>query len=86
MKASAQASFSYGTFQASASVSYEKNEKSSGSNQSSKMSNSLIWEAEGGDTILCNEWVGPATVSLRMQVDVVLTDSFLKPSELVSHC
>ncbi|KAJ5995849.1 hypothetical protein N7481_002826 [Penicillium waksmanii] len=55
MKASAQASFSYGTFQASASVSYEENGKSSGSNQSSRMSNSLTWEAQGGDTILCND-------------------------------
>ncbi|KAJ6095002.1 hypothetical protein N7467_002515 [Penicillium canescens] len=55
MKASAQASFSYGSFQASASVSYERNEKSSSSDQSSKMSNSLTWEAQGGDTILCNE-------------------------------
>ncbi|CAI7669546.1 unnamed protein product [Penicillium pancosmium] len=55
MKASAAASFSYGTFQASASVSYEENGTSSGSNQSSKMSNSLTWEAQGGDTILCND-------------------------------
>ncbi|RVD81182.1 uncharacterized protein DFL_009056 [Arthrobotrys flagrans] len=54
MKYSAAASFSYGSFSASASYSKEENSASSTSKQSSQMSSQLSWEAQGGDTILCN--------------------------------
>ncbi|KAK6526456.1 hypothetical protein TWF694_005042 [Orbilia ellipsospora] len=54
MKVAASASFSWGAFSASASYSRETNDASSKSNTSSQMSSSLSWEAQGGDTILCN--------------------------------
>ncbi|KAF3186506.1 hypothetical protein TWF788_003364 [Orbilia oligospora] len=54
MKWSAAASFSYGSFSASGSYSKEKNSVGTTENKSSSMSSQLSWEAQGGDTILCN--------------------------------
>ncbi|KAK6535943.1 hypothetical protein TWF281_000192 [Arthrobotrys megalospora] len=54
MKYSAAASFSYGSFSASASYSKEKNSTEESKTQSSQMSSQLSWEAQGGDTVLCN--------------------------------
>ncbi|KAK6357615.1 hypothetical protein TWF718_001923 [Orbilia javanica] len=54
MKWSAAASFSYGSFSASASYSKEENEVKTDSKNSSQMSSQLSWEAQGGDTVLCN--------------------------------
>ncbi|XHF98081.1 hypothetical protein AWENTII_001651 [Aspergillus wentii] len=55
MKVSAAASFSYGAFEANVSASHETQKNSAKSGSRSSMSNSLTWEARGGDTILCNE-------------------------------
>lgn len=55
MKASASASFSYGSFQAEVSYSQESQTKVAAKNQESQMQKSLSWEARGGDTILCNK-------------------------------
>ncbi|KAE8322164.1 hypothetical protein BDV39DRAFT_210011 [Aspergillus sergii] len=54
MKAAASASFSSSFAQASASASHESQSKSSSQNSSSSMSRSITWEAQGGDTLLCN--------------------------------
>ncbi|KAF3139823.1 hypothetical protein TWF703_003401 [Orbilia oligospora] len=54
MKWSAAASFSYGSFSASGSYSKENNSVDTTENKSSSMSSQLSWEAQGGDTILCN--------------------------------
>ncbi|KAK6516233.1 hypothetical protein TWF506_006142 [Arthrobotrys conoides] len=54
MKWSAAAAFSFSSFSASASYSKEENKTGATANQSSSMSSQLSWEAQGGDTILCN--------------------------------
>ena len=55
MKASASASFSYGSFQADAIYSQESQSKVATTSQESRMAKSLSWEARGGDSILCNK-------------------------------
>jgi len=57
MKVSASASFSYGAFEASASYGRESQNAGEKTNQTSQMNNSLSWEAQGGDTVLCNKSV-----------------------------
>lgn len=54
MKASASVSVSGYGMQASASASHEEQKSGSETSNSSHMQKTLTWEAQGGDTILCN--------------------------------
>jgi hypothetical protein len=55
MKASASASLSGPWIQLSASYAKEKQENSSGGNKISQLQRSISWQAQGGDTLLCNK-------------------------------
>ncbi|KAJ5955240.1 hypothetical protein N7501_009519 [Penicillium viridicatum] len=54
MKVAASASFSSSFAQASASASHERQSNSKDSNENSSLQSSITWEAQGGDTLLCN--------------------------------
>lgn len=55
LKVSAKASFAYGLHLLGGEGKYEKQEQGQEEHSDSRMQNSLSWEAQGGDTILCNE-------------------------------
>ncbi|KAI9376157.1 hypothetical protein BJX61DRAFT_539169 [Aspergillus egyptiacus] len=54
MKAAASFSFSSAFVEASASASHEKGSQASKDTSESKLDSSLTWQAQGGDTLLCN--------------------------------
>ncbi|CAI7638554.1 unnamed protein product [Penicillium discolor] len=54
LKVAASASISSSFFQASASASHENQSNSKDSNEKSSLQSSITWEAQGGDTLLCN--------------------------------
>lgn len=55
MKISASASFSAPVVQASASYGRETQNNSSGGDKVSNLQRSVSWQAQGGDTLLCNK-------------------------------
>jgi len=56
LKVNAKASFSKGLYQFDVDGKYEDQDQKEESRQKSSMQSTLSWEAQGGDTILCNEY------------------------------
>ncbi|OJJ29789.1 hypothetical protein ASPWEDRAFT_55355 [Aspergillus wentii DTO 134E9] len=86
LKIAAAASFSYGSY-AQGSVSGEKGDATNhlGKKSSSGLSNSLTWEAKGGDTLLCNNppaWC--STVGSYYNWRVVKQEDLVSIEEMIS--
>ncbi|KAF7158661.1 hypothetical protein CNMCM6106_005451 [Aspergillus hiratsukae] len=85
LKISAAASFSSPYAQASASGSYGVSDNHSGNRQNSSLSNTLTWEAKGGDTLLCNNppaWCG--TVASYYNWRISKQDDLLSIEDMIS--
>lgn len=63
MKASASASFSGWGAEVSASASHQNKNSTSDTRSSSTSNMALAWQATGGDTLLCNEYVHRISVA-----------------------
>jgi hypothetical protein len=59
LKINAKASFSKGIYQLNAEGKHEDQKQKEEMHQNSRMQSTLSWEAQGGDTTLCNEYNPP---------------------------